>query len=242
MKLVLLIYQEYCLRRRKESDISFHFDKTQMGEHIDENRIRSDLRYRFEYLSKYLDFTQQDVRILNSLAPILLPVLPSIVEQIYAKLYSFDITRNYFLIRHDGFQTYQTKNPKCSLLAVQTSYRKDMLSVYFQRVLMQTQWDETFLTYLSRVAEMHTVNGGSTSINVDYTHINLLLTFIQNSLTNFLWNSDQIEMKNKFDIVKTIGKLFCIQNDFFTYHYISPYKAKLSSTVPICHFTKCCFH
>lgn len=214
-----------------------------MAEHIDETRLRSDLHYRFEYISKFLDFTQYDISILNSLAPILLPVLPNIVDEIYAKLYSFDITQNYFLIRNDGFQNYQTtKNIKRNLLTVQTNYRKDMLSVYFQHIFTQTQWDDAFLQYLSRVAEIHTPNGGSTSINVDYTHINLLLTFIQNSLMNFLWHTDKIETRKKFDIFKTISKLFCIQNDFFTSQYLSTNKSKSLSSVPIIHLSKCCFH
>jgi hypothetical protein len=32
-----------------------------MAEHIDKTRLNTDLRYRFEYLSKFLNFTSNDI-------------------------------------------------------------------------------------------------------------------------------------------------------------------------------------
>ena len=49
-----------------------------MSEHIDGNQLNTDLRYRFDYLSKFLNFTQDDIGILNALAPIIFPRIPSL--------------------------------------------------------------------------------------------------------------------------------------------------------------------
>jgi hypothetical protein len=39
-----------------------------MTEHIDGSRLNEDLRYRFEYISKFLNFTNDDITALNTLA------------------------------------------------------------------------------------------------------------------------------------------------------------------------------
>ncbi|CAF3706694.1 unnamed protein product, partial [Rotaria sordida] len=67
-----------------------------MAEHIDSNRLNSDLRYRFEYVSKFLNFTSDDIAMLNTFAPIIFPIVPVITDTVYRKLFSFDITKHYF--------------------------------------------------------------------------------------------------------------------------------------------------
>ncbi|CAF4423157.1 unnamed protein product, partial [Adineta steineri] len=71
-----------------------------MTEHIDNDRLSNDLRYRFEYLSKVLNFTLDDISLLNAFAPILFPRIPVIADTVYRKLFSFDITKHYFLINN----------------------------------------------------------------------------------------------------------------------------------------------
>jgi hypothetical protein len=65
-----------------------------MAEHIDKIRLTTDIRYRFEYLSKFLNFTKEDINMLNILAPIIFPRIPFIVESVYKKLYTYDIIQN----------------------------------------------------------------------------------------------------------------------------------------------------
>ncbi len=59
-----------------------------MAEHIDKNRLKSNLRYRFEYVSKFLNFNQEDILLLNTLAPIIFPQIKFIVEAVYTKLFT----------------------------------------------------------------------------------------------------------------------------------------------------------
>jgi hypothetical protein len=70
-----------------------------------------------------------------------------------------------------------------------------MLNIYFKYVLTQNDWNDTFLQYLSRVREIHTIKGGSTSINVDDIHINTLLSFLENAFISIIWNTENLNEK-----------------------------------------------
>ena len=195
------------------------------AEHIDGNRLNTDLRYRFNYLSKFLNFTSDDIALLNGFAPILFPRIPVIADTVYRKLFSFDITKQYFLINTEGFEGFAPKQHGCvTLESVQMSFRKDMLSMYLKRVLTQTEWNDSFLQFLSQVGRMHTNKAGSTSINVDYIHINALFGYLEHLLIDVLWNAENLEEKTRHATVMAINKFFWIQNDFFTMHYLTVWK------------------
>ncbi|UJR26980.1 hypothetical protein I4U23_008287 [Adineta vaga] len=206
-----------------------------MTEHIDNKKVTTDLRYRFEYLSKFLNFTLNDITALNTLAPVLFPRIPVIADTVYRKLFSFDATKQYFLVRHQGFDNISANQEIDSALeTTQMTFRKDMLSMYLKRVLTQHEWNDTFLQYLSQVGRMHTPQAGSSSsINVDYIHINLLLGYLEHLIIDILWNAENLDDQAKYTMVTAINKFFWIQNDFFTMHYLSSTKDDLSSTEKI---------
>jgi hypothetical protein len=77
-----------------------------MAEHIDKTSLNTDLCYRFEYLSKFLNFTLNDITLRNTFAPIVFPV---ILDNVYRNIFSFDITKQYFLIHNDDFEGYLTE-------------------------------------------------------------------------------------------------------------------------------------
>ncbi|CAF3864368.1 unnamed protein product [Rotaria magnacalcarata] len=176
-----------------------------MAEHIDRARLNLDLSYRFKYVSKFIDFKQEDIKILNTLEPIINPILPTLVETVYKKLYSFDITKQYFLMRNDGFEVFTpNKESGLTLDCVQIDYRKDMLSVFLRRILTQTEWNDSFLQYLSRVGEIHTNKGGSSSINVDYIHVNALICTLENTFIDTIWAIESIDWGKKREILHAL--------------------------------------
>jgi hypothetical protein len=201
-----------------------------MTEHIDNNLVNTNLRYRFNYLSKFLNFTPNDIAMLNAFAPILSPRIPVIADTVYRKLFSFDITKHYFLIGNQGFDKFSCDDENnLTLESAQMTFRKDMLSMYLKRVLTQSDWNDTFLQYLSQVGQMHTNQAGSSSINIDYIHINALLGCLEHLLINILWNIENFEEKTRYATIIAINKLFWIQNDFFTMHFITTAKEESSS-------------
>jgi len=196
-----------------------------MSEHIDENQLNRDLRYRFDYLSKFLNFTSDDIAKLNAFAPILFPRIPVIADTVYRKLFSFDITQHYFLINNEGFEGFSPKkHGSLTIESAQMTFRKDMLSMYLKRVLTQRDWNDTFLQYLSQVGKMHTNKAGSASINVDYIHINALFGYLEHLLIDVLCNAENLDEKTRQATIMAINKLFWIQNDFFTMHYLRTWK------------------
>ncbi|CAF1015192.1 unnamed protein product [Adineta steineri] len=191
-----------------------------MAEHIDRTRLLTNLRYNFDYISKFLNFTKDDINTLNSLAPILFPRISSIVETVYKKLYSFDITKQYFVRRNDDFEVFSSNTEiNGTILSAQTDFRKDMLSMYLKRILIQSEWNDAFLQFLSYVGELHGNNKNSQSINVDYIHVNALLGYLEHLILDIIWNIENLDMKKKRDSIRTINKFFWIQNHFFTMHY-----------------------
>jgi len=224
--------------------LKLYFSFLTMAEHIDTNRLQSDFRYRFEYLSKFLNFTSDDISMLNTFAPIIFPVIPVLSDTVYRKLFSFDITKQYFLIRNEGFEGFLPKK-QCGITldSVEMELRRDMLSMYLKRVLTQREWNDTFLQYLIQVGKMHTNQAGSLSINVDYMHINALLGYLEHLIIDVLCNVDNIDEKTRHGILMAVNKFFWIQNDFLTMHYLIPVKDQLTSNKnsEIDKTTKCCW-
>jgi hypothetical protein len=191
-----------------------------MAEHIDKIHLNTNLRYRFDYLTKFLNFTKDDINILNLFAPILFPYIPFIVETVYKKLYSFDITKQFFILRNPDFESFSSNNKNdLSVISAQTDFRKDMLSVYLKSILIQSEWNDTFLQYLSQIGELHGNKSNFKTVNVDYIHINILLGYLEHLIIDTIWNIENIDFKNKSEGIKAINKVFWIQNNFFTMHY-----------------------
>ncbi|CAF1309309.1 unnamed protein product [Adineta ricciae] len=195
-----------------------------MTEHIDNIRLNGDLRYRFDYLSKFVNFSQNDIAALNTLATTVLPRVPVIVDAVYRKLFQFDVTKNFFVLRNDGFDGKLKDEQSLTLESAQMTYRKDMLSGYLKRLFLQQEWTDDFLQYLSRVGRMHTNKMGAASINVDFIHINATLSYIETLLIEVVWNAETLDSKTKKEMLMALNKVFRIQNDFFLLHYLEPAK------------------
>jgi hypothetical protein len=109
--------------------------------------------------------------------------------------------------------------------------------VFFSKhVLTQHDWNDTLLEYLSRIGEIHTNKGGSTSINVDYLHINALLCVLENLFIDIIWQTDSLDFDRKRQALNAVNKFFWIQNHFFTMQYGLALKEKQISTVPTVNF------
>ncbi|CAF1538118.1 unnamed protein product [Rotaria sp. Silwood1] len=187
------------------------------AENIDKNRLTTDIRYRFEYISKFLNFSQTDITILNKLSSIIQPLIPVIVDDVYRKLFSFDITKQYFLLRHSCFDNFLSTNR--SNLAVNSDfmeYRKNMLSKYLKCILTQNEWNDSFLQYLSHVAKIHTNKIGSPLIHVDLIHITCLCGYLEQNLIAIILKSENLDNQTKYAGIMAINKFFWIQNDFFS--------------------------
>ncbi|CAF1310416.1 unnamed protein product [Adineta ricciae] len=192
-----------------------------MTQHVNSKLVETNLRHRFEYLAKFVNFTTDDIAILNVLGKMASGLVPIIVDKIFQRLLDFDITKRYFLMRHFGYAGPVTVNEsELTLESEQMCFRRTSLAKYLKRILRQKVWNDAFLEYLSYVGKIHTSMAGSHSIDVDFIHINILFGYIEHILLDIVLSNEQIDDKTKKSAILALNKFFWIQNDFFSMHYI----------------------
>ena len=94
--------------RRRERFLCY---STTMCEHVDAERLQNDLRYRYEYLCKFLHFTPEDIATINEFSSQILPMIPVIVDRVYRKLFQYDITKNFFVLRNRRIRRTRQRSP-----------------------------------------------------------------------------------------------------------------------------------
>src|SRR5579864_3137257 len=151
--------------------------------HIEEPRLENDLGYRFGYLAEFMDFGPEDVEAIHGAAPLLAPLVPTLVEAVYAKLNQFDSTWRHFLPRQTGYEGPVPKDlaeltPDHPMI----QYRKQHLGRYLA-ALVTKPYDGKMVNYLDFVGKMHTPLAGSSELNVPLVQMNALLGFVADALT-----------------------------------------------------------
>ena len=66
---------------------------------IDEDRLEADVVYRVEYLTEFMGFNPSDVEAIHGSAAHLAPLVPTLVDAVYDKLFSYDATKRHFVPR-----------------------------------------------------------------------------------------------------------------------------------------------
>src|SRR5688572_10386129 len=72
-------------------------------QHVDEPRLETDLAYRFEYLTKFMGFTGDDIAAIHAAAEPLAPLVPGLVDAVYDKLFAYDATWRHFVPKQFGY-------------------------------------------------------------------------------------------------------------------------------------------
>jgi hypothetical protein len=186
--------------------------------HIDEERLESDLGYRFNYLTEFMGFGPADVAAIHAAAPALAPLVPALVDAVYEQLYRFDATWRHFLPRQHGYE-----GPVPTALAALTKdhpmigYRKQHLGRYLA-ALVTRPYDGKMVEYLDMVGKMHTTKAGSEAITVPLVQMNALLGFVADAFTNTILGL-RLPRKQEVATLRAFGKLLWLQNDLINRHY-----------------------
>ncbi|KAI8599772.1 Protoglobin-domain-containing protein [Dissophora ornata] len=191
-------------------------------EHIERSKLYTDPVYRFQYVANFMDFGDDDVDAIKGAAELIKPLVPTVVDAVYRKLHTFDITWDVMAKRHEGFTPSGSKviekSSELSEDADQIKFRKDMLSRYFAK-LLENPYDERMIKYLEYVARIHTDTPTKKSkINVDLIHINALLGYVETVLIGGV-KSLNLDRDTEYKAITAFGKLLWIQNDFFIKFY-----------------------
>ncbi|PSS35402.1 hypothetical protein PHLCEN_2v1557 [Hermanssonia centrifuga] len=70
---------------------------------VDPNLIKISLDDRIAYLTDFLNFTSHDADVIKRIAPLVNDIIPGLVDDLYAKLFEFDITKKVFMTRNQVF-------------------------------------------------------------------------------------------------------------------------------------------
>jgi hypothetical protein len=189
-------------------------------EHIDCERLYTDIQYRFQYLAKFSDFGEADIEAIHDAAPLVAPLVPAIIDAVYLKLFAFDSTKAVFLQRNENYQGELAAGLNdLHLDNDQIKFRKDFLGKYLAK-LVTAKYDADFVKYLDYVGKVHTSHGTKKSrINVEYVHCSALFTFVSSFIVNALMSADLPKDVLRRTVV-AFNKLLWIQNDFFAKWYV----------------------
>jgi hypothetical protein len=191
---------------------------------VDQAKLNTDLLYRFKYFSTFMGFGADDIEAIHNSAKFVSPLVPSIVNAVYNKLFSFDVTTQPFTLRNSDYSgdvvpSIQDINHNTP----QIKHRKDMLSKYLVK-LVTAEYDEDFLRFLNYVGRIHTVDGkkknvDGTFMSVDYIHCNALLGYVSDLIISAILDA-ALTPEIKASTIGAFNKLLWIQNDLFARHYI----------------------
>jgi len=185
---------------------------------VDEQRLETDLGYRFGYLTEFMGFAGDDIAAIHAAAPRLCPLVPKLVDAVYDKLQTYDATWRHFLPRQHGYEgVVPTDLQHLTQDHPQIQFRKQHLARYLTN-LVTKPYDGKMLEYLDRVGRMHTDRAGSPEIHVPLVQMNALLGFVADALTETILGLS-LERDQEVRTLRAFGKLLWLQNDLINRHY-----------------------
>lgn len=186
--------------------------------HIDEDRLETDLGYRFGYLAEFMGFDAGDVAAIHESAGALGGLVPTLVEAIYDKLAGYDATWRHFVPRQHGYEG-PVPEGVASLTQdhEQIRFRKQHLGRYLTGLVTRS-YDAKMVSYLDMVGKIHTPKAGSRELDVPLVQMNALLGFVSDALTDAILGLG-LDRAREVRTLRAFQKLLWIQNDLINRHY-----------------------
>jgi hypothetical protein len=186
--------------------------------HIDEDRLEADVNYRVSYVSDFMGFGEEDIAAIHGAASHLAPLVPTLVDAVYEKLFSYDATKRHFVPRQSGYdgevpQSLESLTQDHEMI----QFRKQHLGRYLV-ALVTRPYDGKMIGYLDMVGKIHTPKAGSPELDVPLVQMNALLGFVADALTNVVF-SLTLDRESEIRTVRAFAKLLWLQNDLITRHY-----------------------
>ncbi|KUJ12405.1 uncharacterized protein LY89DRAFT_673386 [Mollisia scopiformis] len=186
-------------------------------QNISRQELYTSLPARIQYLHAFLDFSSRDIDALISGSKYIKQLIPAVVNIVYKKLLQYDITARAFTTRSTSYEgpideVVEEDSP-------QIKHRKMFLTAYLNRICSDPSKME-FWEFLDKVGMMHTGIGRVHPLHIEYIHIGVCLSFIQDVFTEAILSHPRISLSRKISIVKALGKVIWIQNDLFAKWYV----------------------
>lgn len=185
---------------------------------IDEPRLETDLAARMAYLMEFVGFTADDIAVVHASAGKLAPLVPGLVDAVYAKLYGYTATWRHFVPRQHGYDgAVPADLADLTPDHPQIAFRKQHLARYLV-ALVTKPYDGKMVEYLDMVGRIHTNKAGAKDIVVPLVQMNALMGFVADALTATILSLG-LDRDTEVKAVRAFGKLLWIQNDLIVRHY-----------------------
>jgi hypothetical protein len=186
--------------------------------HIDENRLESDLGYRFQYLAEFMSFGEADIAAIHDSATLLAPQVPGLVDAVYDQLQKNDATWRHFMPRQFGYEgKVADKLEDLSMDHDVIRFRKQHLGRYLS-ALVTRPYDGKMVAYLDMVGKMHTPKAGAETLIVPLVQMNALMGFVADAMTNTILSLG-LDRDQEVRTLRAFNKLLWLQNDLINRHY-----------------------
>lgn len=187
-------------------------------QHIDEPRLETDLGYRVGYLSEFMGFGPGDIDRIHAAAEHLAPLVPTLVDAVYDKLFSYDATKRHFVPRQSGYEGPVPEGlEQLAMDHEMIRFRKEHLGRYLA-ALVTRNYDEKMLQYLDMVGKIHTPKAGSPQLDVPLVQMNALMGFVSDALIATIQGLG-LDKADEAATIRAFCKLLWLQNDLITRHY-----------------------
>ena len=185
---------------------------------INESRLESDLEYRFRYLTEFMEFGDEDIAAIHDAAPLLGPIVPALVDAVYDKLFSYDVTKRHFVPRQSGYEGPLPDGiDALSQDHEMIQFRKAHLAKYLESLVTRT-YDSSMVKYLDLIGQIHTPKAGSAELDVPLVQMNALMGFVSDALLTSILSFD-LDDAALSRTLRAFNKLLWLQNDLINRHY-----------------------
>ena len=182
------------------------------------NRSAWSVDQRIEVLAGFMGLTQEDIDTIHEFAPILASHAPALVNAVYVKLFSNDLTKRHFMTRGAGYEgPLPEKLDDLTLDHPQILMRKQHLGAYLGR-LVTSQYDSKMNAYLDMVGKIHTAKAGSPDVVIPLVQMNALMGFVHDALIGLIFSLPAPECR-RVALARAFTKLLWIQGDLISRHY-----------------------
>lgn len=208
-------------------------------QHISASSLQ-DLPTRVQYLRDFIEFSSDDAAALHSSRGVVTPLVPAVLEAVYEKLLSFDITAKSFVPRQTGYSGVAPVNvEELTQDHPQIKFRKDFLGQYLVKLVSMDYEKRQSWEYLDKVGLMHTGKAGFShrlskpALRVEYIHCAILLGYVEEILLNAVMTHPDLDDDTKNAVARAVNKILWIQNDLFARHYIADQESASSDSFTI---------
>lgn len=202
-------------------------------QHISEKDL-NDFSSRIEYLRNFIGFTTSDAAALHAAKDVIAPLLPAVVDAVYQKLLSFDITAKSFVPHQSGYTGETPTDTKLSDLSQEHPhiiFRKNFLTGYLVKLVTMDYAKAESWEYLDKVGLMHTGKAefghrfvfcptrflflltcqlyrvSKPALRVEYTHCSILLGYVEDILINAVITHPSLDIATKNTVVRAANKV-----------------------------------